>query len=218
MSMRVFATTIVAIGSLLLLWAPAQAESVSASFAASVSYGDEGPLLDFTGSILVSGARMRVELTQALTEEPMIVLLDFDASTLTLLFPDTLNGERYSLEDFDSIGGFPRVRDALDGVAPTVPDGWKQKSHGTAQLDGQQCQHFSAESEDGLSVQWWTRADNRPVKVIGQSGDVALTIHISDYDADAPATAADFKVPEGYTISEPEAAMPEGLPDLGRTI
>lgn len=216
--MRFAATTIVAISSVLLLWAPAQAESVSANFTASVSYGNEGPLLDFTGSVLVSGASMRVELTQALTAEPMIVLLDYDASTLTLLYPDTLNGERYSLDNFDSIGGFPRVRDALDGAVPTVPEGWKHKSHGAEQLDGQQCQHFSAESEDGLSIQWWTRADNRPVKVIGQARDVALTVFIKDYDADAAAGAADFEVPEGYTISESDADMPDQLPDLGRTI
>jgi hypothetical protein len=216
--MRVIATAILVASSLLLVWVPAQAESLSARFNASVSYGSEGPLLDFTGSVLVSGARMRVELTQALTEEPMIVLLDYDASTLTLLFPDTLNGERYSLEDFDSIGGFPRVRDALDGSVPTMPDGWKQESHGTAQLDGRQCKHFSAQSEDGLAVEWWTRADNRPVKVIGQAGDIALTIYIDDYDADAAAAAADFEVPEGYTISEPETDMPDQLPDLGRTI
>jgi len=54
--------------------------------------------------------------------------------------------------------------------------------------------------------------------VIGQAGDVALTVHITDYDADAAAAAGDFKVPEGYTISEPEADMPEALPNLGGTI
>lgn len=221
MNMRAITRAAGVLVAMLIATSPAQsadAPVVTAAFTASVAYGEEAPLLDFTGRLLLSGPKLRVELTQPLTDEALIVLLDYDAGNLTLLYPDTLNGERYSLDAFDSIDGFPRLREALDGLAPAVPDGWRQTSHGTAQLDGRQCQHFSAESEDGLTVHWWTRADNRPVKVIATAADATLTVHLSDYDTDAAASAADFEVPEGYTLSEPAADMPDQLPDLGRTI
>lgn len=196
----------------------ADPESVAAAFTADLSFGEEAPLLGFSGDLLLAGERMRAEFTHELTGEATIVLLDYDTGAFVLLYPDTLNGQRHDLAAFDEIDGFRRVREALTGAQPEMPSGWKQQVLEPDELDGLLCAHFSAESGDGVRVEWWTRSDGRPLRAIATVGDASLDVRLRDYTLNPDVDPSAFEIPEGYTIADAGDDTPAALPELDRTI
>ena len=202
-----------ALGSPAAAAAPEAPAGLTASFTAELSLGEEGPVLPLAGELDYSAGRLRVSITQDLTLEEYIALVDYDAGTLVLLYPDTLNGKRYNLADFDHLDGFARIREALDGRAPDVPGDWELTDHGPVEIDGTKCRRFSA-ARDEIHVEWWTGPHELPVRAHLTKDGLEVTIHVSAHDTDAAIDPALFDIPDGFTVSQAAEDLPDTLPSL----
>jgi hypothetical protein len=194
----------------------AQSESaaLTAQFEGELHMVEDAPALQFSGTILITEERMKIEVQQQATMEQITILVDFKEGLLTTLFPDTLNGKRYSLDEFDHLQGFARIREALSGRQPELPDGWKETASSDAELDGQTGFYRSALSPGGLAVELWTNNDNQPIRAVAQQNSMQVTINMHDYSTVEHADESAFLIPEDYTISDAEGDAPAGLPQL----
>lgn len=192
----------------------AQAAAVTAQFDGELLVAEGAPAFAFSGTVLAASDKMRIEVTQQATQEQALMLVDFAAGQLTILYPDTLNGQRYNLEEFDYLQGFARIRDALAGEGPDLPAGWKETANEDRELDGTKCNYRSALSPKGLVVELWTGADHRPLRATATRESLQVVINAHDFAAAASLDESVFAIPEDYTITEAEGGVPEGLPQL----
>lgn len=191
-----------------------QPAAVTATFQGEVTYSEEAGLLDFSGSLIVTGDNMRIELLRHQLDEQVILLVDYPRGTLTVLYPDTLNGTSHELAEFDQAAGFERVRDALLGKQPEPPPDWIQSAAEPAVLDGAECVKRSATSPDGVAAEWWIGPDGRPLKVEGGKEDLRISVTLGDYQQLAEIDPQAFTVPEGFAVESIAEGAPEGLPRL----
>ncbi|MBN2083136.1 hypothetical protein JW859_13135 [bacterium] len=163
--------------------------------------------------------RLEVRAADVLTGEDVILLIDFAADELLLLYTDTLNGERVKLSSFDTYNGFAGIRRALLGENVDLPaingKSWK---FDVKSADAQYV--HEASHADGFKLEWHTAKDtNAPSYVRFNKGEVEAEITITDY---RPATAAEVAVKglgsavdlANYTIGENEEGVPERLPRI----
>jgi hypothetical protein len=188
--------------------------TLTADFTSEVVYSEGTGLMDFSGSLIVNEANLRIDLLLHQTDEQVRLLVDYGLGTLIVLYPDTLNGTSYELAGFDDAGGFVRIRDALLGRQPEPPAGWTSTAAESAELDGAACTRRSATGPDGALVEWWVGADGRPLKIDGRRGELRLSVSLSDYQQAGEVEELTFAVPEGYTVKASEGGRPEGLPRL----
>jgi len=191
-----------------------QPAATTANFAGEVVYSEETGLLDFSGSLIVTADNLRIDLTQEQTDERVRLLVDYTAGILTVLYPDTLNGTRHQLADFDDAGGFVRIRDALLGRQPEPPEEWTATAAESAELAGVACTKRSATAPDGASIVWWLAGDGRPLKVDGHKQDLRISVSLSDYQPLDKIEPLTFAVPEDYAVEAGQGDAPEGLPRL----
>lgn len=191
-----------------------QVTGLTASYTATLSFGENAPVLPFHGELALAGDRLRISVSQDITLEEYIALVNYKADTLTLLYPDTLNGQRYKLSTFDHLNGFSRIRDVLTGKPPQVPAGWKTAELKDQELNGETCKHHTAKKEGGASLEWWTRGDGLPVQAQLIDGDTKVAISITAYERQAQINPALFAISKDYTITEAKDGVPDGLPSL----
>ena len=192
----------------------AQPAAVSAQFDGELLVAEDAPAFLFSGTILVASDKMKIDVVQQATLEHALILVDFTAGLLTILYPDTLNGQRYKLEEFDHLQGFARIRDALDGIQPELPPGWEETANEKTQLDGVDCTFLSALSPDGLAVELWTGTDNLPLRATAKQATISVVITTHDFEPVDSLDDSAFLIPEGYTVSDAEEDAPAGLPQL----
>jgi len=213
----------------LILWpllAPATGDDVSgrAAFTLSVTMAtgdmpqaedmpplEEMPVMALSGELAFTAGKLRVDVHEELTQEHVIVLVDYGAGLLYMLYPDTLNGTRHSLADFDELAGFTAMRDVFAGGEPELPEDW-QASSAPAQLDDKPCTKYSAASED-MQAEWWIGEGDVPLKAVVRSAPLTVTVDIISFERDGDLDAALFELPKGYTITEGEGT-PSALPAL----
>jgi hypothetical protein len=198
-----------------LLAAAAEPACVTAEFTAEASFGvEEAPTLSFSGKLTQAGMRLRVDVQDQLTTEQLIVLADAESLELTLLFPDTLNGQRFRLAELNEQRQLELIREAIAGGEVKPPGAWKTVKLAAEEIDGERCRHYRTEPAEGVSIEWWSGPDQRPRRVIASRSDVQFTVHISAYDTSAAADPQFFTVPADYTISEGRGPAAEQLPPL----
>lgn len=198
----------------LAMAAAEQPAATAAAFQGEVVYSEETGLLDFSGTLIVTQDNLRIDILQKQTDEQIRLLVDYGPGSLTVLYPDTLNGTTYDLASFDDAGGFVRIRDALLGRQPEPPADWTAADTEPAELDGAACTKHSATAPDGAIIEWWTAGDGLPLKVTGNRNELRINVTLSDYHPLDELDPQTFAVPEGFAIATSEGGVPEGLPQL----
>jgi len=192
---------------------PAELHGLSASYTAKLRLGEDGPLLPMRGTVAFTEGFLRVSVTQDMTMEEFIAIVDYGADTLTLLYPDTLNGKRYQLADFDHLDGFSRIRSVLEGETPKVPAGWQVEEE-EIRYQGADCTLYRARSRDDDTLGWWVKPDGMPVKASLSMGETMVLVEVTKYDMDAAFDPARFAISEDYTITDSKDGVPPVLPSL----
>ncbi|MCH7472920.1 hypothetical protein IIA79_08220 [bacterium] len=181
-----------------------------ASFSGELQLGGEdGPAISLSGALTWDEPNMRLEVTDALTQEQMVLLLDFDAERATVLYPDTLNGYSTTLSLLDNWGILPSMRDYLNGEWAETPEGFAREELGDVELDGVLCTRLHFEREDGLSLDWWLD-DGRPLRLEARTERWTLTVEVNGYATDMAVPDDAFTYGECYTVIEEDE--PGGIP------
>ena len=187
--------------------------NLTAAFTARVELGEEAPALQLSGRVALTEGKLRISITQDITMEEYVILVDYPADALTMLYPDTLNGQRYKLSAFDHLDGFSRIHGMLRGELPDPPQGWTV-SHDDTELDGSPAVHYRAKGPEDKALDWWVRGDHMPVKALLKVAGTNVLIEVTDYDTAAVVDPVLFTVGEGYTITDAGGSVPEHLPSL----
>jgi len=193
---------------------------ITAQFYGGAGMAEDLQPVQFSGTILATSNQMKFDVLQNFgiqhqaTSEQITVLVDFKERLLIVLYPDTLNGLRYRLNEFDHINGFDKIHEALNGNQPDLPEGWEETELGEVELGGELCMRRRALSPEGLAVELWTNGDNRPVRVVAQHDKYQLIVSLHDFVPVDHTDMSAFLIPEDYTITSAEDDIPEGLPPL----
>jgi len=183
---------------------------------------DDEPITLSTSGIACAdreAERLQVKAADVLTGEDVVLLADFAADELTLLYPDTLNGERVQLSSFDTYNGFAGIRDALLGAPVDLPaingKSWKFDVKPADDLYIHEASHA-----DGYRLEWHTVKDtNEPRYVSLNRDEITVEIMITAYraaaDAEVQAAGLGGAIElDSFTIGEAEAGVPERLPRI----
>jgi len=188
--------------------------AVSVGFDGELRISADTAVMTFSGTAVAAQDRMRIDVLQHELGEEVNIIVDFESGSLVMLYPDTLNGARYELAQFDYIGGFNRIRDALLGRDPHAPAGWEESDGERVDLDGARSTRRRAVSEDGLAITWWTSPAGRPQRAEAQKKDTLVILEVTSYEPLAEVDPALFFIPEDYTVTAAADDIPEGLPPL----
>ncbi len=190
-------------------------ETASASFDGVMTTTGEHPLnVNLSGKLWWSAPKMRVEFTQNLTQEDMIALVDFTALEATLLYPDTLNGQRFDLKSFSKADYLQRVRELVSTKPGETPAGWKSSSvkDEAAKAAGQT--HILLTGPAGEKVDLWRDNASKPVKMLIATTKWTLTVNLTNVKYNEAIPADKFTYSSDYAVIE-SAEVPEGgLPNL----
>jgi hypothetical protein len=188
--------------------------AVSVGFSGEVFVSADTAVMTFSGTAIASQDRMRIDVLQHELGEEVNIIVDFEAGNLVALYPDTLNGARYGLAQFDYIGGFSRIRDSLLGLNPHAPAGWEESAGERVELDGAQSTRRQAVSADGLTITWWTSPAGLPQRAQAQKKGTLVILEVTSYEPLPEVDSALFVIPEDYTITAAADDIPEGMPPL----
>jgi len=183
---------------------------------------DEEPITLTTSGIACAdreAERLEVKAADVLTGEDVLLLVDFAADELLLLYPDTLNGERVTLSAFDTYNGFAGIRGALLGEHVDLPSingkSWKFD----VQPEDDQYVH-EASHADGFRLEWHTAKEtNEPRYVCFKKEVMQAEITITAYRVAAAGEVAEAGLGsavelDNFTIGASEEEVPERLPRI----
>lgn len=188
-----------------------------ADFSASIEFKPEAsnsprriPQIDFTGSVVLDDDRVRVEVTNSITQEPSVALLDISGGTATLLYPDNLNGERMPLGDDFRSGYLSLFREFALGSKLGEVKGWKlQTSSGD---DGETIYNYSGSTERTVSFRIGGKNGTRELLI--DSPKVMLRILLGEITLPYEVSATEFSVPDGFAMRDSETNLADILPSL----
>lgn len=191
--------------------------SLSSRFTATLEFNSENlnspkkiPAISFEGQIDILDKLVRLELVNDMTQEPTIALLDINAGTAALLYPDSLNGERLPLGDDFRSSYLDLFTNFASGKPLGEVKGWKLTS---TKLPGGGIDYkYSGQSARNVSFQ--TGADNAPQLLTIASPKLTVNIRLESIDKLASLNAADFKVPTDFAMRESATSLAEMLPSL----
>ena len=183
--------------------AAAQSTTVKAKFDAQLRFGVEQPSeIAFNGSVTWAEPNLRVEITDGLTQELKVLLVNFAEANAILLYPETLNGYRASLAQLDADGHLVRLRDMLNGKSPQTPEGWKKESLGKEKIGSTQCTHLRYTRDAERRIDVWLNAQQRPLRMIVTKKDVSFTINTKEMTYGDKVPASTFSYSKDYSISD----------------
>lgn len=190
-----------------------KAASCKGSFSASLKpveqaksegQGVKLPSFSMDGALWWSAPRMRLDLTETNSGERMRFQVDTQTGEALMLYPDTLNGSKGKLSDFDSSGYFKHFSEMLaDGGVPS-PEGWKREKAGSEMLGGRSCTKYVLTSPQGKTVSWWADRAGEPVRMQAVNGGIKVQVDFSALDFGAEVPASTFTVSPDYSISAAE--------------
>lgn len=190
-----------------------EAKSCKGSFSASLKpveqaksegQGVKLPTFNIDGTLWWASPKMRLDLTEKQSGERMRFQVDTKTGEALMLYPDTLNGSKGQLSDFDSSGYFKHFSEMLaDGGVPS-PEGWKREKAGSEMIGGKACPKYVLTSPKGKTVTWWSDGKGRPVRMLAVNGGMKVQVDFSALDFGAEVPASTFTVSPDYSISAAE--------------
>jgi hypothetical protein len=173
---------------------PAESGTVSGTYSATLEFkgaataeGKSPPAFTFSGKVLGSGSKFRLELNNGMTQEQQIYLVDGASKKAWMLFPDTLNGISSDLARFDQ-GGVLQNAQQFAGGSSGVPKDWTKTETKTETLNGRSVTHVTytlPKRQDGTGrtgkVHLWQTANATPVRVMYDSATMKLTVNFDEF-------------------------------------
>ncbi|MCB1186852.1 hypothetical protein KDL29_06755 [bacterium] len=203
--------------SLVPLRAIAAEPNLNAEFSASVEFNSEEantpkkiPVINFDGSILVAGNRLRVEVVNSITQEPTVAILDIDKGTAALLYPDNLNGERMPLGDDFRNSYLSLFMDFAQREKLGEVKGWKLA---TEKLDGGGSRYVYS-GQSSRSVSFEIADKGQPHQLVIKSPKVTVTIRLSNVDTATKPAADQFSIPADFSMRDSDTKLADILPSL----
>lgn len=162
------------------------------------------PTFNIDGTLWWASPKMRLDLTEKQSGERMRFQVDTQSGEALMLYPDTLNGSKGKLSDFDQSGYFKHFSEMLaDGGVP-APEGWKREKAGSEMIGGKSCPKYVLTSPKGKTVTWWSDGKGRPVRMLAVNGGIKVEVNFSALDFGAEVPASTFTVSPDYSISAAE--------------
>ena len=193
------------------------AESISSRFTATLEFNSEKlnspqkiPVISFEGDIAILDQQVRVEVVNSYTQEATLALLDIEAGSAALLYPDSLNGERMPLGEEFMPGYLELFCNFARRKAPGKVKGWKMEQSDLP--DGGSSYSYSGQSERNISFQ--IGAPQGLHRLIISSPKLTVTIDLSDVDTAATLSRADFAIPADFALRETDTKLADVLPSL----
>ncbi len=192
-------------------------ESVGAAFTATLDFNSTElnsprkiPQIEFGGRILIDGRRIRVDVVNSITQEPSVALLDIEAGTAALLYPDNLNGESMPLGDDFRSSYLGLFHDFALGKPLGEVKGWKLA---TSKLETGATQYlYSGETERSVTFTLGPGKAERLLVIA--SPKLTVRISLSDIEPGIEPGPDEFSVPAGYAMRKSDTRLADILPSL----
>lgn len=193
----------------------ADQNGLKAEFEATLSFGEgEASTLRFAGKLAWLDPKLRIDVSDALTQENNILLVDYAAQSALLLYPDTLNGYRASLKQFDQARHLENLKGMLNGEPPDTPDGWTRQQLGKEKVLGVQCSHVRFVNSQMHRVDIWLNSKNQPRKLSLTKQDLVIEVKVTKILEKQPLAASTFSYDKSYSISEYKSGQDPALSSL----
>jgi outer membrane lipoprotein-sorting protein len=165
--------------------------------------GLQMPSFAITGTIYWAKPRMRVDMAESNSGERMRLQTDVETGESLMLYPDTLNGTKGKLRDFDQTGYYEHFSEMVRQGGIPAPKGWKREKSGTEKVGAKDCTKYTLTSPKGNKVLWWGDKDDLPIRMRAANHGVVVQVDFQSlkYGVDVP--DAVFTVEKEYSISTP---------------
>lgn len=180
-----------------------------AEFDLNIEGKQDLPPMETTGTASIREELLRIDFTHPLTLEPVVMLIDQPGDVLTVLYPDTLNGEQYQISAFDHLNGFNAIASVIAGEDPLLPESWQREP---PHQDDSGNTHNIA-TNGNTTINWWVDADGQPLRAQAEKGHLSLNIVITKYSL-LKLEESLFVVPDDYYLGPVHTDSPEDLPSL----
>jgi outer membrane lipoprotein-sorting protein len=202
------------LAALVLTGATASRDTCTGNFSANMQFGADGSrAMKFDGKLAWAKPKLRLDLKDKMTQESMVVLVDFTKGDATLLYPDTLNGMKTKLPAMDTSGYISQFQNLLSTGGRTMDKGWTKTKVGAEKVGKVSATKYKATGPKGESVVWWVDGKDKPLKLQTGKGNSKVTLNFGDMNFGASVPAKTFTYSKDYAVIEmsPDAAK-QALP------
>jgi outer membrane lipoprotein-sorting protein len=186
------------------------------NFSANMQFGKSASSkpMKFDGKLAWAKPNLRLDLTDQVTKEAMVVLVDFKGGNATLLYPDTLNGFKTKLPAMDTSGYISQFQHLLSTGGAKMEKGWTRTKVASEKVGKTAATKYKVSGPKGEQVFWWVDASDRPLKLQTGKGTSQGTLNFGDMKFGAPVPAKTFTYSKEFAIIEmapdqAKAALPK---------